>query len=67
MDVLVTQVIPDPGETVWTGRGTDTETGDRVLFGGDWRPMLELHNALETEPEVVADVPTWSVIRRWSE
>lgn len=62
MQVQVQQVIPDG--SVALGRGTDLETGDYVLFGGDWRPMRDIQAALEESSDVVADVPDWAVLNR---
>jgi len=46
--------------------GTDVETGDRVTFGGDVRPMADLIEALlaDEEDEIVAEVEGWQIIRK---
>jgi hypothetical protein len=64
IEVIVQQVLPEPGSTVWRGRGVEITTGDYVLFGGDWRPMYALAEQLQEVDEVLADVPVWAVLTR---
>ena len=42
--VIRVQITPD--STVATGEAVDA-IGRAILFGGDWRPMLEIAEALE--------------------
>ncbi len=50
--------------TVLVLTGTDAE-GRRVMFGGDWRPMADLINAVWHEGEAVAEVEPWQVLATW--
>lgn len=62
LTVYATHVdIPPVPTSVWTGRGTD-ENGRVIRFAGDWRPMRDLAQALEVEPEIPVEVPWWSVL-----
>jgi 2-iminoacetate synthase ThiH len=54
------------GGSVATATGTDTETGDTVVFAGDWRPMRDLASLLEEEGEIVCEVEEWQILRRTS-
>lgn len=67
MQVLVTREdlvhVSDEG-TVWVLEGTDTETRDRVRFGGDWRAAQAYGEAVEAEGEAVAEVEPWQVLER---
>jgi hypothetical protein len=62
--ILVDTVHASPGTTVWTAEGEDSETGERVVFGGDWRQMSGLLDAVENEGEVVAYVEDWQILGR---
>lgn len=62
MLLLIDNILPDVGETVWRGIGTDPETGEQHKFAGDWRPMLDILNALNAGEVPTADVPDWAVI-----
>jgi hypothetical protein len=64
MQVLVKEVFPHPGGTVWVAEGTDTETGREVQFAGDWRPMRWIFEAVHTEgrDDVIAEVPDWALL-----
>lgn len=42
--------------------GTDIETGDRVVFGGDQRVCRDIGEALEVGEDVVVDVEDWQVL-----
>jgi len=66
MKVLVDRVFPSR-ETVWLAEGTDPETGDRIAFAGDWRPLAHLaHDLGYAGCPLDADVDQWQVIRRWA-
>jgi hypothetical protein len=62
MQVMVDRVVMTPGSTVAIGHGVDIDTGDPVTFGGDWRPMLVLQEAVLAEGEALAEVPDWAVV-----
>lgn len=62
MRVIVTEVTPQPGATVWKGKGFTPE-GKEVVFAGDWRQMSALLTMLEVEGEVDAEVEQWQVLR----
>lgn len=47
--------------TVYTASGT-TESGDRVRFGGDWRIMNDLFDAVDLLGEMTAQVAHWQVL-----
>jgi hypothetical protein len=63
MQVLVTEVFPHPGGTVWVAEGI-SQDGRTVQFAGDWRPMRDLYLAVHEDgrDDVVADVPDWAVL-----
>ena len=50
----------DPASTVWFGTG-ETEAGVQVRFLGDWRPMLEIHEALARGEAVTAEIEPWQL------
>jgi hypothetical protein len=64
MQVLVKEVFPHPGGTVWVAEGIDTITGRTVQFAGDWRPMRDIFEAVHGEgrDDVVTEVPDWAVL-----
>jgi len=63
MLLQVTEIMPFCRfDTVIEAVGVDLDTGDRVLFGGDHRPMYHILEALEAGEEVVAEVPDWAVL-----
>ncbi len=69
MIVTVHTVLPNPGgvtfgSTVAKGVGIDPETGDTIHFGGDWRPMAALAEAVWELGEVDAEVEDWAIVRR---
>ena len=63
--VRVDRVTIAPMSTVGIGYGADVETGERVRFAGDHRPMRRLGEALqrcERRDELpIAEVPEWAV------
>ena len=65
--VEVTAIHPVNGSSIWHGEGTDLVTGETVLFGGDWRPMRDIADALSNADEdsepIVAEVPSWAVVQ----
>ncbi len=63
MQVLVEEVYPNGAwATTWTGEGVDFDTGQRVTFVGDWRPMRDIGDAIaELGEAVLADVPDWAL------
>ena len=58
--VEVERVVP--GGSIWTGEGKDVTTGEHVVFGGDWRPMRDIAEALQAGAAPVANVPSWAVL-----
>lgn len=48
------------GGTIATGFGVDLDTGKQVRFHGDWRPMLELQEAVQ-RAEGEGDLPVCEV------
>lgn len=61
-EIVVDTVHARPGDTVWTAEGDDLRTGERVLFGGDWRQMSGLLDAVENAGEIVAYVEDWQIL-----
>ena len=61
--VTVDTVNPAPSamSTIITASGLDEE-GNRVTFGGDWRPMRDLASIVEQEGEVDCCVESWQVL-----
>jgi hypothetical protein len=54
---------PQAGETVMTASGTDTRTGERITFAGDWRPMAEfLGTIVDSQHARRAEVADWQVL-----
>lgn len=62
MNITVTKVSADVGETVWRGQGTDEE-GRTVIFAGDARSMAPLYEALRDEDCAEAWVEPWQVLQ----
>jgi len=55
----------EPGpHTVLLGRGTDTLSGEEVIFAGDWRPMLGLQGALDQGEQPIAFIEAWQILER---
>lgn len=44
--------------------GTEPETGDRVLFAGDVRPVVDVLDVIAREGEATVDVEPWQVLSR---
>lgn len=71
LTVYTTAVSYSGGSTA-TATGVDTVSGDTVTFGGDWRPMRDLAEALQAAVDTgadledlpVAEVPSWAVLNR---
>ena len=68
--VYVTSVNYYGGSTA-TATGVEVETGERITFAGDHRPMRDLADALSATPanaEVKelpgAEVPGWAILSR---
>ena len=59
--VLVTKVDILPGSTVGIGYATDQD-GRQFTFAGDWRPMLQIAEALHDGHEVQVWLDGWQVI-----
>jgi len=61
LTVADVETVQDHG-TVWTITGT-TESGERVTFGGDWRPMRDLVAALEVsdDQQLAVEVESWQI------
>ena len=59
--VHVTHVNIPAGSTIGHGYGR-TEDGDEVIFGGDWRPMRDLGEALHGSSEPIpVELEDWQV------
>lgn len=65
MLIKVSEVITPDGSTIGIGRGTDPK-GRTVWFGGDWRPMVGLAQAVAEQGEVEASVDSWQLITNMS-
>lgn len=61
MNVTVESIQLTPGSTIATGYGRD-ERGRLVLFGGDWRPMEALQEALRHGEEPTAYIEPWQIL-----
>jgi len=60
--VIVDVIELYPYETIATGAGYDVETHERVTFGGDWRPMRGIAEAIDQGEAPEAHVPDWAVL-----
>jgi hypothetical protein len=67
IEVSITSVWPaGPMSTIWYGEGIRRDNGKSIRFGGDWRPMREIAEALEAHGGVViASVPKWALLSGW--
>lgn len=61
MILSILRVFPRPGSTVWVGEGEDAD-GRVVSFGGDWRPMRDLAEALREAGSAEAWIEDWQVL-----
>lgn len=61
MKVIVTEVTPAFGATVWQAEGITPE-GKQVRFAGDWRPMRDLYEAVALRGAVEAVIEPWQVL-----
>lgn len=65
--LTITEVIPNPGATVWSAQGLD-EDGRLVTFAGDYRMMAGLYGAWmdaeEYGEEVEAEVQPWQILHQ---
>jgi hypothetical protein len=63
-DVLVDTVrATHAGSTVALGEGIRECDGRPVSFAADWRPMLELAQAIrDTGPPQTARIPSWAIL-----
>lgn len=52
------------GGSVLRGEGHEVETGDRVVFHGEYCMMVDIAEAIEAGEEPVAFVPFWAVASR---
>src|SRR5262245_37342839 len=59
--VTLTRVQIMPGSTVALGEGYDS-CGRALSFAGDWRPMLDLAEALEAGEAVEVTFDHWQVL-----
>ena len=59
--VILTHVDLSPGCTVGTGVGLDSQ-GNDVIFAGDWRPLLQCAEALDSGEVVEVTLEDWQVI-----
>lgn len=66
MQVTVTtedaRTIREEGSVI-TVTGTDDETGARVTFAGDHRPMQHLFDGVLADGEATAEVESWQVLK----
>jgi hypothetical protein len=68
-DLAVAVETVEPGGSVWTGTGyildEDGLPGpDLITFGGDWRMMSAILDALGAGEDPIALVPSWAVLAR---
>ncbi|HEY2953851.1 MAG TPA: hypothetical protein VGK89_01235 [Candidatus Eisenbacteria bacterium] len=59
--VTVQRITLTPGCTIAIGHGTDRE-GRELSFGGDWRPMLQIAEALEAGEPVEVTLEPWQLL-----
>lgn len=59
MNVHVLQV--EPAGSVAIGTGLDDD-GKTVRFGGDWRPMADIAQALEAGEDVEVELEGWQIL-----
>lgn len=55
----------EPRGTIAIGHGrraSGEHKGRYVMFGGDWRPMAQLREAIKQDGPQIADVPTWAIL-----
>ena len=62
MIATVDSVTMIPGSTIATGEAT-LEDGRRCQFAGDWRPMRDIHEALQVLDVVHVDLEDWQITR----
>lgn len=64
-DTITVEVedVFDNGTTA-IGIGRDTTTGELIRFGGDWRPMAALAEAVAMDGSAEAEVPLWAILSR---
>ena len=56
-------MAPEAGYTIAIGEGIRESDGKRVVFVGDWTPMLEVAAAIRDSGEPVpASVPAYAVL-----
>lgn len=65
MYVAVDTVEVPAFSTIGVGEGINVDTGERVRFGGDHRPMRDLAFAVEREQRVLVEVEDWQVLGRF--
>lgn len=54
--------LPGLFDTVVTGTAEDVDSGRRVRFGGDHRPMRDVREALAAGDEVLVDLEGWQIL-----
>ena len=59
--LTLTRIDLVPGCTVGTGVGLDAN-GNEVTFAGDWRPLLQCAEALDSGEEVEVLLQDWQVL-----
>jgi hypothetical protein len=62
MRVRVERILQRAG-SVWVAEGAVLVEPKVVQFAGDWRPMLDVMEALVRGDEVIAEVEDWQVLK----
>jgi hypothetical protein len=61
--VLVGGVVGEPAPTIAIGFGTTDDGTVEVAFAGDWRPMMELGEAVAASAEPIeTEIEDWQVL-----
>lgn len=58
--VSVTSVVPNGSIAI--AFGTNVETGKKVSFGGDWRPLRDVAEAIDNGEYVEVEVEEWQLL-----
>lgn len=64
MIITVHAVWRRAGETVAVATGIEAETEDVIDFGLDWRPGIDLAEAVERDGGVEVEIEDWQIMRR---
>ena len=63
--VIVTEVFPVMGASVWEAEGYDADNGIKIRFAGDWRSMQDIFNEVHygDDHEPIVNIEDWQIVR----